>query len=45
MRKNDNRRYGLKCDAIIYDEMVQFENRTTVKIKNQMKQERQKKKK
>ncbi|MGR5995616.1 hypothetical protein ACT7C9_26785 [Bacillus cereus] len=42
MRKKDNKLEGLKCDVVIYDEMIRFEDLTTMKIKEQMKQERRK---
>ncbi len=37
MRKNDDKLDGMKCDVVIYDEMIQFEDLTTMNIKEQMK--------
>ncbi|WP_306692821.1 hypothetical protein [Bacillus cereus] len=45
MRKNDDKQNGLKCDVVIYDEMIQFEDLTMMKIKEQMEQKQQKIKK
>ncbi|MGN4665797.1 hypothetical protein ACTFRP_07905 [Bacillus cereus group sp. MYBK234-1] len=42
MQKKDNKLEGLKCDVVIYDEMIRFEDLTTIKIKEQMKLEQKK---
>ncbi|MGH0950007.1 hypothetical protein [Bacillus mycoides] len=44
MRKNGDKIDGLKCDVVIYDEVTQFTDVTTMKIKEQMKQEQKIKK-
>ncbi|AJH62355.1 hypothetical protein bcere0016_4900 [Bacillus cereus 95/8201] len=40
MCKNDDKQDGLKCDGIFFDEMIQFEDATTMKIKEKMRQDR-----
>ncbi|WP_176520279.1 MULTISPECIES: hypothetical protein [Bacillus cereus group] len=45
MRKKDDNLEGQKCDVVIYDEMIQFEDLTTMKIRERMEQEQQKIKK
>lgn len=42
MQKKDNTLEGLKCDVVIYDEMIRFEDLITIKIKEQMKLEQKK---
>lgn len=42
MQKKDNMLEGLKCDVVIYDEMIRFEDLITIKIKEQMKLEQKK---
>ncbi|QUG97242.1 MULTISPECIES: hypothetical protein [Bacillus cereus group] len=41
MCNNDNKQNGLKCDVVVYDEMIRYEDVTTMKIKEQLKQEQQ----
>ncbi|BAR82343.1 uncharacterized protein KNN_01497 [Bacillus thuringiensis serovar tolworthi] len=42
MQKKDIMLEGLKCDVVIYDEMIRFEDLITIKIKEQMKLEQKK---
>ncbi|MEC2945789.1 hypothetical protein V2151_28265 [Bacillus cereus] len=42
MQKKDNKLEGLKCDVVIYDEMIRFEDLITIKINEQMKLEQKK---
>ncbi|MDK7476323.1 hypothetical protein OWP15_27110 [Bacillus paranthracis] len=42
MCKNDGKQDGLKCDGIIFDEMIEFEDMTTMKTKEQTGQKQQK---
>ncbi|KAA1804002.1 hypothetical protein P5772_02320 [Bacillus cereus] len=42
IQKKDNKLEGLKCGVVIYDEIIRFEDLTTMKIKEQMKQEQRK---
>lgn len=41
--KNDDKQDDLKFDAIIFDEVIQFEDMKTMKIKEQMGQQKVKK--
>ncbi|MED1641238.1 hypothetical protein P4V01_30700 [Bacillus thuringiensis] len=42
MQKKDNKLEGLKCDVVIYDEMIRFEDLITIKIQEQMNLEQRK---